>query len=346
MTPKKRSKLQSLLNIVRGENPEIIKGFEAFDNGVAELKKNLEKSIKAGTLDEVNTKLTGFQKKLDFTPLLQSFETLKAELSDRDSQYGNELQAQLESKVEEVKSLISETEGKVDDKILQILEEGASLQSQITDLGMKKIEFPPFPDFQTPIKDVETRLMEIITATQTDIQSRDKTEELRELIKKLEESVKTLRSQIANLGGGAMNRQMFINSVDPLTKYTDVNLKNGSNVTITYQANEATKKTDITISSSGGGGGSTRLIQSVSTSQTAGDTAGVDYVYLCSGTMTLTLPTAVGNTNLYTVKNVGTGIITVDTTSAQTIDGDATIIMPVQYTSVDLISDTTNWNIT
>ena len=66
-----------------------------------------------------------------------------------------------------------------------------------------------------------------------------------------------------------------------------------------------------------------------------------------NGTLTLTMPDATaGNTNLYTVKNVGSGVVTINTTSAQTIDGSSTIVMPVQFTSVDLISDTANWVIT
>jgi len=46
-----------------------------------------------------------------------------------------------------------------------------------------------------------------------------------------------------------MNRQMFIGGVDPLTKYTDMNLKAGPNCTITYANNNATGKVDVTISS-------------------------------------------------------------------------------------------------
>lgn len=155
-------------------------------------------------------------------------------------------------------------------------------------------------------------------------------------------------SRLPDLGrGGSINRQLFINGVDPLLRYTDVNLKAGSNVTLTYQNNNTTQKVDITISATGGGGGSSRLIQTIATSQVAGSSAGVDYVYLCSGTLTLTMPTTVGNTNLYTVKNIGAGIVTVDTTGGEVIDGSPTAIMPVQFTSIDLISNNSgNWDIT
>ena len=97
---------------------------------------------------------------------------------------------------------------------------------------------------------------------------------------------------------------------------------------------------------SSGGSGVTRSVNSISSPTTAGATALTDYVYLVSGTTTLTLPTAVGNTNLYTVKNTGANTVSIATTSAQTIDGSASpITLPVANTSLDLISDNANWRI-
>lgn len=93
---------------------------------------------------------------------------------------------------------------------------------------------------------------------------------------------------------------------------------------------------------SGGGGGITRSVNSISSPTTAGSTASTDYVYFVSGTTTLTLPTAVGNTNKYTVKNTGSATVTVDTTSAQTIDGASTLTINTPY-SYDIISNGSNW---
>jgi len=94
-----------------------------------------------------------------------------------------------------------------------------------------------------------------------------------------------------------------------------------------------------------GAGGITRSINVVSTPTNAGSTASTDYVYLVSGTTTVTLPTAVGNTNRYTIKRVGVNTVTIATTSAQTIDGSASATLNVQYESLDLVSDNANWNI-
>jgi hypothetical protein len=89
-----------------------------------------------------------------------------------------------------------------------------------------------------------------------------------------------------------------------------------------------------------------RIINSISgLSITLASAANTDYVYLASGTITLTLPTAIGNANRYTIKNVGAGVITIDTILAQTIDGSSSVVISVSNTSLDLISDGSNWNV-
>lgn len=96
------------------------------------------------------------------------------------------------------------------------------------------------------------------------------------------------------------------------------------------------------IESLSAGSGITRTITTTSGNVTAGSTASVDYVYLVAGAHTMTLPTAVSNTNRYTIKNNHSAAITVDTTSSQTIDG-TTSIQIAPEDAVDIISNNTNW---
>lgn len=92
------------------------------------------------------------------------------------------------------------------------------------------------------------------------------------------------------------------------------------------------------------GSGITRSVNNISSTTSAGSTASTDYVYnVTSGTFTLTMPTAASNTNRYTIKQSGTGVLTINTTSSQTIDGSTTYTMSKQYQAIDLISDGTNW---
>jgi hypothetical protein len=70
-----------------------------------------------------------------------------------------------------------------------------------------------------------------------------------------------------------------------------------------------------------------------------------DVVY-ASGTIVLTLPSAVTTTRPICVKNIGTGTIKVVGPSGQTIDGATQLDINVQYAAYTLLSNGTNWLIT
>lgn len=111
----------------------------------------------------------------------------------------------------------------------------------------------------------------------------------------------------------------------------------GTNITITTDTNS------VTINSTASGGIS-RTITTISSPVTAGATASTDYVYFVSGTTTLTLPTAVGNTNLYTVKNTGSNTVTVAFTGGQTGDGSVTVTL-IPNQTLGFLSDNSNFRI-
>ena len=68
-----------------------------------------------------------------------------------------------------------------------------------------------------------------------------------------------------------------------------------------------------------------------------------DVVVLCTGTFTVTLPTAVGIAGkAYFVKNVSTGVITLDGAGSETIDGAATQAIR-QWDTLQASSDGANW---
>ena len=82
---------------------------------------------------------------------------------------------------------------------------------------------------------------------------------------------------------------------------------------------------------------------SISTSGTISATSGFIFA---SGTITLTLPSAVGlNGKAIYVKNVGSGVININTTGGQTIDGQSNLPIEFQNTVVGFISDNSNWYI-
>jgi len=73
-------------------------------------------------------------------------------------------------------------------------------------------------------------------------------------------------------------------------------------------------------------------------------TAQKSFHYDCSGNITITLPASgVSAGEEIRIKNVGTGIITIDPQS-QTIDGStADYILGIQYSSITLVSTGSNW---
>jgi hypothetical protein len=138
----------------------------------------------------------------------------------------------------------------------------------------------------------------------------------------------------------AADSDLLVPSQKAIKTYADTKVPQTRSLTINGTAFDLSADRSWTISASA------TSINVVSTNTAAGSAASTDYVYLVSGTTTITLPTAVGNTNRYTIKRVNTGVVSIATTSSQTIDGSASpITINLQYVSLDLISDGSNWNI-
>jgi hypothetical protein len=87
------------------------------------------------------------------------------------------------------------------------------------------------------------------------------------------------------------------------------------------------------------------VVTSIAVNTNAGAAANTRYVYMISGSSVLTLPTAVGNTNIYTAQNAGSATPEVHTTSSQTINGSAIVTLSIIGMSLDFISDGSNWTI-
>ena len=67
-----------------------------------------------------------------------------------------------------------------------------------------------------------------------------------------------------------------------------------------------------------------------------------------SGNTTITLPAAASHTNrMYTIKNIhSTGTVTIDANGGETIDGEQTIDLKLQYQYVTIVCDGDEWLIT
>ena len=68
------------------------------------------------------------------------------------------------------------------------------------------------------------------------------------------------------------------------------------------------------------------------------------YTVSSASAVTITLPNATLCTSVqYDIKRLGTGTVTVNTTSSQTIDGLSSIVIGSQYANLTVVSDGSNW---
>lgn len=122
----------------------------------------------------------------------------------------------------------------------------------------------------------------------------------------------------------------------------------GTNVTISSTGVDAGTG-DVTINATAGGtAGIGRVIASINVSTTAAMLANTDYVYFTTGAITLTLPTAVGNTNSYTIVHTDTATLTIATLLSQNINfypsaPATTATVTVRGTVINFFSDGSNW---
>lgn len=342
---------QKIITILSKNRNEISSAFSRLDEEIDILKDELRQNVEIDTLKRVNLKLQEFKKSIDLQPISNAISAIKFSIDQNtdDLTTTSKLALQLfhssENSANEIKNIQRLLPSLVE-KYNSLLKTISQLEIKITsniDSSLKKSAEEATADrlqINSLLSESEKRSIKSILELST---------ELKKFSQEYTADLNNIRNRINNIGGGNANRNILVGgNPSTLSKYTDINLKAGSNVTITYSNNETLKTTDITISSSGGGGSSTagvvRSINNVSTSQIMGSVAGTDYVYLATAGINLTLPPNVAtNTNLYTIKNVSNSSVLV----SGTIDNDANgIIMPVKYTSVDIISDTTSWNIT
>lgn len=338
------------------DDEEILGLIEALQNRAEELEEALNeiKEKKQSRADEL------------FEALKPKLEEYLVQVTTIIEEEAKDFQALLDENEESNKEELEEQSERVDDILKRIEGLGrfqtalASLEKGVT---TNKSEVMAYIDSSSKkTSEVAHRALNLINKIVSDIPSlkgelvtiNERLEGISEYDdKEVWKELKALRKlYIARqVGGGAPFRNIAVGgNPSVLGRYNDLNIKAGANVTLSYSNNNTTKYLDLTIAATGGGGGSvigtTRSINTISTSQTAGNTSLTDYVYICSAGINLTLPDAVGNSNLYTIKNTSTSSILVTTTASETIDTSSTLVLPVQYTAVDLISDSANWQIT
>lgn len=338
-----KEKLKKILAGITYSDSGVKGAFKLVEKEMQKVADKLRENAEMKTVEMTKKRITEIKEQIQ--SIFDYISKLKEDLKKSES----DLTGSLNQKLDALKLRMVEYRSASLERLGILSAEMDGLKEDIREISQKKVEIP---NFENQILKTESQLGELIIGLREE--TGDKVEgiltETRKAVGDLEEEIKKMRrdtmTAMASRGGGNMNRNILVGgNPSTLGRYTDLNILAGANVTLTYTNNDNLKTTNLTIGAAAGSG-VTRNISTVIVSSVIAAAASTDYVIVANAGIQLTLPTAVGNTNLVTVKNVGTSSVLIATTGGQTIDGDTTIIMPLRYTAVDLISDDANWNVT
>lgn len=259
MTPQKKNKLQKLLSILTPDKTQV--DFSEFDSSIDTLKKGLKEKIQVQTLDDVNRKLSDFQKKFDLSKVEAIAEGIRVQVESKIGELTDAVEQEKEALMIATKSGL-DSQGRTVEQIrsdLDLLAIDLKTLSSSKAIDLVNSEIAGLKDLSTNHLSELTTLAQKLEATNQSVGNTENAlrSEIVGVSGNLEKIRLDLSNRINNLprGGGNANRQINVGSSVMSTKYTDINLKAGTNVTLSKADNNTTKQVDITIAASGGGGG-------------------------------------------------------------------------------------------
>jgi outer membrane murein-binding lipoprotein Lpp len=352
----KKQKLQQLLERVRDiEDALPLRETEEYSQKlISDMAEKMRGDASVQYLEKIHQKLGTFKKDFDLTPLADEITALQKEIAS--------LSAEIEKHERDTKDLASSLKQEIETILQKITE----------------VENMPLPEVDTLSAKVD-RMERGMDNSQFAVQTNEKLSSVNQRIDALTKDTR-IASLVESVGkqfdahnlaafnlaqeinvlrqdmlerlsvsrGGSAHRQININSSVMSTRYTDINFTEGGNIGWSATNDDTNKRVNIRASvliGGGGGSGITRFASIISVSSTFGATALTDYVAFANVGIRTTLPTAIGNSNLYTIKNTSTSSVLVATTEGQTIDGSDTALMSVENESLSFMSNGSVWGV-
>lgn len=253
-----KAKLREILAILSPDGT--VADFKAFDEGVDKLKSGLKQKIQAKTLEDVNGQLRRVKDGMNLEPLLTAIKDIDKNFDTRIQQVASALADEVSKFDDLSKAEREENTGKLAESsglVVSLRNELDTLKTQKDkEMGDVIEALKGIPslraDNETTFNEIKTRLdaLEVPDEEEPDL--------ITPVVNRVEEVRSELISKIASTNhGDHANRNIGVaGNTSVLSKYTDINLIAGANVTITPVPNTTTKYTDITIAASGSGGGS------------------------------------------------------------------------------------------
>jgi hypothetical protein len=201
---------------------------------VANLTLKLKENQTAKVLAKLTDDLAKFKKDFNLTPMIESVKNFQQEFK------------------KQKQALLTEFETRI-----KAIPKSSDLTQDLTQLKMefdRKLEAFKIRDDLGWKEDIENLQKQLQDLVDNDIQADKNLHDTLE--KKFQKTVDQMRVDILGRihGGGSMNRNIAVNgNTSVLSRYTDLNLKAGTNVTLASANNDTTKSLDLTITAAGGG---------------------------------------------------------------------------------------------
>lgn len=339
LTKEQKNKLQQLLSQLESrtggsEVDLLVKEF--VNEELSKITTKVKESVAQQTIQKIRDDVVKFKEEFNLQPLEKSIENLEKAIED--------------SK----KSLLADFEKRI--KALPITPD---LTEELENLRIEleaKIQILSDNTLKEDLDAIRTQLQDIVSGNidERAMLMADVQEELDSKVSETQKQIDKVRTdfntRLSNIGGGSPPPQFNVNSSVASTKYADFNFLQGGNIGWSVTQDDTLKRFNIQASilvDNGGAGGSgiTRSTSVLSVSSTLAAVSATDYSFFPNVGINLTLPTAVGNTNRYTIKNMVASSVLVTAAAGQDIDGATTALLSNQFESIDLQSNGSVWGI-
>lgn len=258
----KKNKLNKILEVLTTSDDTADDSFAKFDEGVAKLKFDLKEGITVKTIDEVNSRLSNFTNEWGnkFKPLEDAVGGLRSDFETKKAELDNLLQTKSLELSNLLETNTSLTGNEIQKIATELRDEIQGIHTALAELSKPKED--KTPSIEKSIVDLEDKVFKTIkeetnkVSAQNQLSSEEtkktfdsqKTEILSEI-----EKVRTELTQRLNIRGGNMNRQIRVEGVDVLTKFTDINFYGVTSSVISSVDND-NKRVNIGIQGGGGSG--------------------------------------------------------------------------------------------
>lgn len=250
-----------------GFDDDVKDNFDSLEKEMAQLTAKMKETVIAKTLEEVNVQFKKLQKIVD--PIVTAFESFKDDLRSRDQKINQEIKAREESVTHLIKDskdqVVKEREGY--ENIVEVL------RDEISELRDKSKDVMGVID---RVEEFDEQIIKIKAQLNVKPEIKEDNREWENLIKELEKKFEDFKIDLLSRvqhGGGNANRQIRVEGVDVLTKYTDINFV-GTTSSVTSSVDNTNKRININIPSGSGGapGGADTQIQFNDAGSFGGDT--------------------------------------------------------------------------